>query len=87
MLNEMARKTMKYIVNSKCRLALFMLTLTAVLLTVVGCGGTPGETSTERCVRYETIVRTDMETIKSDIDAVLLMDKRSKLSDMPIRDY
>lgn len=65
---------------------LCVLILTAISLMLIGCGSTPGETSTERSVRYETIVRSNYGAMKNDIDTLLMMDKRSKLSKHPIRD-
>ena len=84
---EIARKNMRYIANPGCRLALCLLVLTAISLTLIGCGGTPGETGTERSVRYGTIIRSNYGSMKDDVDMLLLMDKRSKLSKSLIRDY
>ena len=78
------KEIMNYI--AKCRLMLCGLMLAAISLALMGCG-TPGETSTERFVRYGTIVRSNYGSMKSDIDTLLMMDKRSKLSKFPIRDY
>lgn len=77
---------MKYIVNPASRLTLFVLLFVAVVLTVAGCGGIQGETAVERQVRYENIVRTNIGSMKDDVDTVLMLDKRSKLNDRLIRD-
>lgn len=78
---------MKYIMNPASRLTLFVLLFITVILTVAGCGGIQGETATERGVRYRNIVRTNLGSMKDDVDMILMMDKRSKLSDRLIRDY
>jgi len=63
------------------------LILAAISLMLIGCGSTGGETGTERSVRYGTIMRSNFESMKSDMDTLLMMDKRSKLSKSLIRDY
>jgi hypothetical protein len=83
----MSRENMKYIVNPASRLMLFVLLFIAGVLTVAGCGGIQGETATERRVRYRNIVRTNIGSMKDDVDTILLLDKRSKLNDRLIRDY
>lgn len=65
---------------------LCVLLLAAISLMLVGCGSTPGETATERSVRYETVIRSNYGAMKNDVDMLLMMDKRSKLSKHPIRD-
>ena len=66
---------------------LCVLILTSISVMLIGCGSVPGETSDERAVRYETNIRRNYGTMKSDIDTILGMDKSSKLSKYPIRDY
>ena len=78
---------MKYVENSGSRALFFVLILTAVMLTLVGCGRTLDETSTERAVRYESVIKTNYHSMKSDIDVLLHMDKRSKLDNTIIREY
>ena len=78
---------MKYVANPGCKVVIFLVILTAISMMLIGCGGAPGENSSERSVRYGTIVRSNYEMMKSDVDSVLMMDKRSKLSDTIIRDY
>lgn len=78
---------MKFIVNPASRLTLFVLLFVAGALTVAGCGGIQGETATERQVRYKNIIRTNIGSMKDDVDTILMLDKRSKLNDRLIRDY
>ena len=78
---------MKYVMNSAGRLTLFVLLFIAGVLTVAGCGGIQGETAIERRVRYKDIVRTNMGSMRDDVDMILMLDKRSKLSDRLTRDY
>lgn len=78
---------MKYVMNPASRLMLFVLLFVAVALTVAGCGGIQGETAVERQVRYKNIIRTNIGSMKDDVDTILMLDKRSKLNDRLIRDY
>lgn len=78
---------MKSIANPGCRLTLFVLILATISLMLIGCGGTPGETGSERASRYDTIMRSNFSAMKSDLDVILMMDKRSKLSKNLVRDY
>jgi len=78
---------MKYIANPGFRVIVFVSILSVISLMLVGCGSVPGETSTERSVRYGSITRSNYELMKSDVDTLLMMDKRSKLNDTIVRDY
>ena len=78
---------MKYTENSASLIMLFVLLFIAVTFTTAGCGGIQGETAVERQVRYKNIVRTNVGSMKNDADTILMLDKRSKLTDRVIRDY
>ncbi|MCF7956365.1 MAG: hypothetical protein K9M75_11225 [Phycisphaerae bacterium] len=71
--------SLRYLILSTC-LVVFVLTLT-------GCGGSMSETSAERSRRHKQIVGSGLGQIADDVDAILLLDKRSKLTDKLIRDY
>jgi hypothetical protein len=58
--------------------------LLAVTLTVSGCAGA-GETRAEIARRHMHIMRTDLSLIQGDIDALLMLDRTSKTSDMFVR--
>lgn len=57
--------------------------LGVLVLSTVGCKSwtTPGETSAEARRRRDRIVRANSEQMVSDIEAVLMLDRPSKLSD------
>ncbi|MCK5172625.1 MAG: hypothetical protein KAR47_04490 [Planctomycetes bacterium] len=60
--------------------------LAAVALFTTGCWmGSPGETSRQVHQRHVDVWKTNMLEIQDDVDAVLLFDKPSKLSDKAIR--
>ena len=47
-----------------------------------GCASAPGETKAEIQQRHVGIAQTQKTQIQSDWDAILLLDKSSRLSDM-----
>lgn len=60
--------------------------LAAVLLLVVGCGiHGQGETAAEGKIRHRRILRTAAQQMADDVDAVLLYDEPSKLSELRTR--
>ena len=62
----------------KCAVCLCLVS--AILICISGCAGA-GETSSEVRDRHKTIMRSDLHMIQDDVDAVLLLDKPTKLSD------
>ena len=52
----------------------------AILLNLCGCSS-PGETRTEVNERHMRVIKTQNRQIQDDMDAVLLLDRPSKLSD------
>ena len=79
---------MKYFKNlNSLRTILLSICLVVFAMTIVGCGGTQSETQAERARRWRMISRSGLGQINDDIDALLMMDKRTKLSSDLIRDY
>ena len=79
---------MKYSRNlTLSKLFLLLICLFLAVITFTGCGGTQGETKGERARRWGHIFRSNLGQINDDVDAILLMDRRSKLTDKLIRDY
>ena len=77
---------MKYIKKINWSVLSMCFLIAGLALSSIGCGGTMGETSAERGRRWKSILRTNMAQINDDIDTILLMDKRSKLTDKYVRD-
>lgn len=68
------------------RVAICICVLGSVVLCLTGCNrGTPGETAAEVNRRHIHIIDNNMRQLQSDIDAVLMLDEPSKLSDRHIR--
>ncbi len=79
---------MKYIKNlNSLKSLLLSICLVVCVATLTGCGGTQSETASESARRRRHIVGSNFGQIADDIDAILLLDKRSKLTDKLIRDY
>ena len=79
---------MKYIKNLNSLSSLILsICLVTCAITLIGCGGSQSETKAERARRWRQVTRSGLGQIPDDIDAFLLMDKRSKLTDKIIRDY
>jgi len=65
-----------------------LICLVAILVGILfisGCSSL-GETGSERTRRWKEITKSNMGQIADDVDAFLLLDKRSKLTDRLIRD-
>ena len=60
---------------------IFCLSILCIILSLVGCLSSPGETSSEVHRRHMRVIRNDALQIQDDVDAVLLLDKPSRLSD------
>jgi hypothetical protein len=79
---------MKYFKNlNSLRTILLSICLVVFAMTLIGCGGTQSETAAERGRRWRMVSRSGLGQINDDIDALLMMDKRSKLTENVIRDY
>jgi hypothetical protein len=79
---------MKHIKNpNSLRSLLLSICLIACIVSLTGCGGTQSETKAERSRRWKNISRSNLGQIVDDVDAFLMMDRRSKLSKNHIRDY
>jgi hypothetical protein len=61
------------------------LVVVGVLLTVVGCAGSPGMTSQEVHRQHMNYVNTNWLMLQQDIDQFLMIDRPSRLSDMVSR--
>ena len=66
---------------------LLIICLATCLMALIGCGGSQSETKAERARRWGQVTHSGLGQIVDDLDAVLLMDRRSKLTDNLIRDY
>jgi len=66
-------------------LCLCLLTALIGALSGCGCAGTPGETAEEVHTRHVGIMKTNCLEMQDDIDAVLMLDKPSRLSDKLVR--
>ena len=72
-----------FLMRRLCWVAAMMVALSG-LLVVNGCG-TVGESSDEVRVRHDRVINNDLGRIQDDIDAALLLDHPSRLSDQPVR--
>jgi hypothetical protein len=66
------------------RVTLLLCTLFVVAMLFSGCAA-PGETKAEVHERHSVIVKTQKKQIQNDWDALLLLNKSSRLSDRYIR--
>jgi hypothetical protein len=78
---------MKYTKNlNLLRSLLLSFCLIVCATTLIGCMGTQSETKSEHTRRWKHIINSNLSQIPDDIDAILMMDKRSKLTNNLIRD-
>ncbi len=70
-------------VGLNLRALVLAFVLVVIVLTTGGCKSwtTPGETSAEARRRRDRIVRVNSEQMVADMEAVLMLDRPSKLSD------
>ncbi|HEG42628.1 hypothetical protein LCGC14_2631980 [marine sediment metagenome] len=62
----------------KCAVCLCLIS--AILICVSGCAGA-GETASEVRDRHKTVVKSGLRMVQDDVDAFLLIDRPTKLSD------
>ena len=76
---------MKSVTVSVCHIVLIVALLVTILMPL-GCSSfsQPGETSAEGHRRHQRIARINQQGMMADIDAVLMLDEPSKLSDKRI---
>jgi hypothetical protein len=75
---------MKSVSVSVCKVVLPVILLVLVFIAF-GCSSTqPGETAAEGNRRHQRVSRINQQEMMTDIDAVLLLDEPSKLSDKRI---
>lgn len=55
-----------------------------VAISLCGCSS-PGETPDEISRRHKRVIRNDWLQVQSDADAVMMLDKPSRVSDNPVR--
>jgi len=66
--------------------ALWFCVLAGLVVVNTGCfAGSPGETRGEVHRRHMRVISTDKLQRQDDIDALLLLDRPSRLSEKPIR--
>ena len=71
---------MKKKTNMKCYMALSCLCVLCIIW-LAGCFNGTGETSSEISRRRKRVIKNNALQIQDDVDAVLLLDKPTKLSD------
>ena len=78
---------MKNSIITKCLTVVLWLCVLAGLIAVnTGCfAGSPGETTSEVHRRHMRAINTQKQQIQDDIDAVLLLNKPSRLTKKPTR--
>ena len=78
---------MKYNMNMRfLARAMCLFGLSLMVLVLVGCNmGAPGETASQVRQRHVDVSKTNLIQVQSDLDAVLLLNKPSRLSDKAIR--
>ena len=78
---------MKNSIITKCLVvALWLCVLAGLVAVNTGCfAGSPGETRGEVHRRHMRVIKTQAQQIQDDIDAVLLLNKPSKLTEKPTR--
>jgi hypothetical protein len=78
---------MKNSIITKClAVALWLCVLAGLVAVNTGClAGSPGETRSEVHRRHMRVINTDKQQRQDDIDAVLLLNKPSRLTEKPIR--
>ena len=54
--------------------------VSAILICLSGCAGA-GETASEVRDRHKTVMKSGLRMVQDDVDALLLIDKPTKLSD------
>ena len=62
----------------KCAVCLCLVS--AILICISGCAGA-GETASEVRDRHKTVMKSGLRMVQDDVDAVLLLDKPTRLSD------
>ncbi len=78
---------MKYIKNlNSLRSLSLSICLVVFAVTLIGCTGTQSETAQEAARRRRHIMSSNFGQIPDDIDALFMLDKRSKLTHRLIRD-
>jgi hypothetical protein len=74
------------IITKYLTVALWLCVLASLIAVNTGCSaGSPGETVSEVHRRHMRVINTDNQQIQDDIDAVLLLNKPSRLTDKPTR--
>ncbi len=78
---------MKNSIIAKClAVALWLCVLAGLVAVNTGCfAGSPGETTSEVHRRHMRVINTQKQQIQDDIDAVLLLNKPSRLTEKPTR--
>ena len=66
-------------------LGLYLCLFAVLIGSLAGCMGAAGETTKEVHTRHVGVVKTNWIQAQNDIDAVLMLDKPSRLSDKLIR--
>lgn len=75
------RKKMKKLNIFYCfKCAVCLCLISAILICVSGCAGA-GETASEVRDRHKTVVKSGLRMVQDDVDAFLLIDRPTKLSD------
>jgi len=75
---------MKNTVSNYINAAFCLCVCLSMCVCLWGCRGA-GETASEVNIRHKHIIRTNTSMIQDDVDALMLLDKPSKLSDKMVR--
>ena len=67
-------------ISRHIRLVLCLILLSMVVSCFTGCGGAPGMTARQVHRRHVDVMKTDMLQLQDDIDAILMIDRPSRLS-------
>ncbi len=74
------------IITKYLTVALWCSVFAGLVAVNTGCfAGSPGETTSEVHRRHMRVINTQKQQIQDDIDAVLLLNKPSRLTEKPTR--
>jgi len=75
----------KFNIRGYISLGLYLCLFTVLIGVLAGCMGTPGETAEEVHTRHVGVMKENHLQMQDDIDAILMLDKPSRLSDKLVR--
>ena len=72
-------------ISMRFRYGMRLCIIFTAVLCLSGCFSSPGETSQEINLKHKRVLKTNIMQLQDDIDAYLLLDRPSKLSDKYVR--